>query len=65
MRGWLAGIAMHDTIADLYHAKVRVSGPKGEFEGFLLLSTGWTSDLSLSENYAFQLGITKELRSDS
>ena len=41
--------------------KVRVTGVTGYFDGLLLLDTGCSMELNISERKAYQIGLTEEL----
>ena len=44
------------------YRKVRVTGVTGYFDGLLLLDTGCSMELNISERKAHQIGLTEELR---
>lgn len=53
---------VQDTNEEQAVCKVKVNGPLGHFCGNLLIDTGCTMELNLSEHKAFQLGITAETK---
>ena len=58
-----AGVSIvQDTNEEQAFCKVKVNGPLGHFCGNLLIDTGCTMELNLSEHKAFQLGITAETK---
>ena len=58
-KSYAAGVSIvQDINEEQAFCKVKVNGPLGHFCGDLLIDTGCTMELNLSEHKAFQLGIT-------